>query len=316
MTKILPSCQDEEQIGASVRMIPTAIGQIGKHNLSANIGHCFDMASGVDGSFSAGYYAVKYGGIPTNRQDRGWFKDPAFLKMFYAAMVEGGVQHGDLVDLVLCIPIDDQDYAGTIRGLLAGPHAFRLQGQSLVNFHVTNVFITLQGVSAFFHFAFDLAGKWQIDCQDDKVYGLEVGGKTLHEVLFDSLTDIREATKTNYDLGFWQIIYQMDTYLKTEYGVSMSLLQVADIVEKRSIYLDGDIDLTPIIQQYSEALVKEHLDIISGRDLRDCRYLFVAGGTGEAFFSAYKALNDRFVLLPHAQFANVIGAYKYSNYCG
>lgn len=315
MTKILPPCETEQEIGARVRMIPTAIGQVGQHNLAAHLGHLFEMATGIDGSFSAGAYAVKYGGIPTNRQDRGWFEDPAFLKMFYAAMVEGGVQHGDVIDLVLCIPIDDQGFAGKIHTLLSGPHAFRLRGQSTAHFVVDSVFVTLQGISSFFHFAFDLAGHWRVTCEDDRVYGLEVGGNTLHEVLFDSLADLREATKTHYNLGFWQVIHLMDDYLKTELGVSLPLLQVADIVEQRKIFLGRDIDLTPVIEMFAMRLVKEHLDLISARDLRMCRHLFVAGGTGEAFFSAYQAMDARFQLLPLAQYANAIGALKYSNFC-
>jgi hypothetical protein len=294
------------------RKIPTAIGDATAHNMEISAGHVFENAYGIAGGFSGGVYAVKYGGYPTNRQDRGWFSDPSFFKMFYTVCAEMCVQAGDELDIALCIPINDKESAPAIRQLLEGDHEYTLRGQPPVSFRVTNVFITLQGIAAFFHYALNMNGEPIVNLEEQKTYLLECGGNTLHEVMFDGLVDLTEGTKTHYHMGFWQVINEVYDWLRAEHGITMPLLQVADCVERRSFFLDGNIDLTDIVTDLSMSLAQKHRDLISSHDLRGFQSLQVGGGTGEIFFEEYRKVNPRFELLPFPQFANVIGAYKFA----
>jgi len=276
----------------SCLVLPTAVGSVAEHKSAVLPDFVFDGASRVDGSFSGGHYAIRYGQADSSRQDRQWYGSPEYLKTMYTACAAAGVQDGDRIILAMCLPIDDDEKAPILRNTLTGN--------------------TQQGIASFFHYYLSMSGKPKIDLSSTKIYIVEAGGNTLQEIMFDGETDIREGTLTHFDKGYWRIVRRMAEYLGQEYGLNLSLLEAAQAVHAGKVFADGEVDLSAKIAEEERALSAEHVRLISRHQerLKNFQVLRAAGGTGERFLPAYQTVNARFELMPNALYSNVVGTYK------
>lgn len=296
--------------------VPNAIGAVNEHVTGILPDFRFEEATGLPLSFSTGPYAVEYGGIPSNNQDRLWYLSSAikptlsqdFRKMLYTAFALARVQDGDDLELRLCIPLGERKHALTIKNLLFGEHMYKLYGEEQVICNVKQVRIRYQGVYAFIHWC----QTQNIDPNTINAYLVDIGGNTMHEAMFRHGIDVTEGTKPHYEHGSWQIIQAVQTHCSQELGYDMNPIQAARITRARKVYIKGWIDLTDLIETEIERVAHIHIRHIShhAEMLKGYEYMLLSGGNACDFLKYYQRLDERFQLVPNAFWANVLGTWR------
>ncbi len=299
------------------RAVPNAIGAVNEHTTGVLPDFRFEEAGSLPSPFSTGLYAVDYGGIPSNSQDREWYLNHQsmysalssdFRKMLYTAFAMAGIEDGDDIELRLCIPLGERKHALTIKRLLFGEHMYKLYGEKQVLCNVKQVRIRYQGIYAFIHWCMS-RGK---DPRDIDAYLVDIGGNTMHEAMFRHGVDVSEGTKPHYEHGSWQVIQSVQSYCSKQLGYDMNPIQAAQVTRARKVFIREWIDLSEVVELAVERVAHIHTRHMSQHNemLKGFEYMLLSGGNAEDFLKYYQRYDARFQLVPDAFWANVLGTWS------
>jgi len=235
-------------------------------------------------------------------------------------MAELGIFHEDHLNVVSGLPIRYYKRDGqTLKQQFNGMHTFTRLGKNPVTFFVDRSSVFPQAIGVLADLCLQNGRINNMDTATAHVAIIDIGGRTTNFLHAYRLRDVPdECDSEDEGYAMWDIAKELRRRLLDRFsGLSLSMLEASNIVEKGTFSYDGsqaDVqqDLQDIQMTVVENIVNKANDL--WKNMKKVDYIFVAGGGGKKLFAQIQSQIPRAVLVNNSIYANANGYRKLAEY--
>ena len=304
------------QTGKGQSIFPSVVGTPERASFSLNGHHDILITETTGSKWLIGESAIAQSRFASRREDRAWIESAEYYRLFLTALTEAST--GSVSDLTITtgLPVSYYQDKAKLQELLLGQHKVKRDDRNWQTFTVNDLRVIPQPFGAVLAVALDSTGRIvNNDIAQGNIGIIDIGGKTTNLLSVSRLSEISKET-ASVNLGAWDIVRQIKTYLSQEYpDLELRDHEITEVIKQGWFsYFGGTVDITSVIddvlQPVADQIIAQATQLWnSGARLGT---ILVAGGGAHLVGEHVLDYFPHAAIVDNPEYANVEGFYRFA----